>query len=130
MTLASSGPKNQRPQRSYGETHYALVTGVDAGVQIAIKAGILCSVTVGVAGTLLTLHDAVVGDALSDATTIMIIDTASIVDPAKFHGPPIAFSKGLVAVTTGAGTKLTIGFHGLATIATKTYPITQGTASS
>lgn len=116
------GPLGIRPLRSAGETHYAYIE--DAGTdQLATGAGSLSSVTVGVAGTLITFYDAAAADSLNTANTLMVIDTASIVNPVKFMGPPLVFSKGLRFTTTGAGTKLTVGFTGRASYPTAhTYP--------
>lgn len=103
-----------------GESRSAYCEG-EGTAQVQYGAGTLMSITVGVAGTLLTLYDAVEGDSLNDDNTIMVIPTADVTEPSKFHGPPIAFGRGLLAVTTGAGTALTIGFRGGQTTSTRRY---------
>lgn len=115
-------PIDRNPDRGYQETRVALLVG-DGTDQICNGGGNLASITVGVAGTLLTLYDAVAADSLSDTNTILIVPTADLTDPSKFHGPPIAFARGLRATTTGGSGKIAVGFVGAATIATKrTYP--------
>lgn len=116
-------PIDRRADRGLQETHVALLVG-DGTEQIAVGMGSVASITVGVAGTLLTLHDAISGDTLNDTNTLLIVATADVTDPAKFHGPPIAYSRGLRAVTTGAGTKVAVGFNsgGTTTVARRTYP--------
>lgn len=113
-------PIDRNPDRGLQETRVALLVG-DGTEQICTGSGNVASVTVGVAGTLLTLYDAAAADSLSDANTLLIVATADVTDPKKFSGPPIAFARGLRATTTGASGKIAVGFTGAATIATKRY---------
>lgn len=111
------GPVDRNPNYAAGEHQYA--NGVGAGTTSLVDAGggRVHSVIVGVVGTLLELHDVAAGGSTSATTRIATIDTSVLTtNPIILD---VAFSKGLTAITTGAGTNITIALMGVPTVTTR-----------
>lgn len=111
ITVENYGPKDHLPNLALNEWQYLRLVGDGTAVMVPAGAGLLARVYVGVAGTLATFYDTPSGGT-ADGTTSMA-NLATSVTGLRFEGP-IAFSKGLTLITTGANTDLTIVFRGRA----------------
>lgn len=101
------GPNNRNADYARGEYNFVKTKGPGTEVISERGGGMVHAVVVGVAGTLLKLHDAPTGGVLDDTTLIATIDLAA---PTTMPAPILdaAFNDGLTAVITGANAELTI----------------------
>lgn len=121
MASLNIGPVNFLPNQALHEYQYAYVNLAQTAVIVAAGAGVVHSVVIGVAGTLLKLYDTPSGGTADGTTQIATIDASAPTtnDPALLD---VAFSKGLTAILTGAG-ELTISFRGAATVSARTFGV-------
>lgn len=105
------GPVNRLADYVRGENDFAYLKGA-ATHDLAKGSGSLRCVVIGVAGTTAKFYDIPPGGTPADANQIGTVDTATPATAPYIYFGDLAFSEGLVCVTVGAGTELTVTFRG------------------
>lgn len=117
MASSHIGPVRRNPDHGNGEHQYAYITGADTYNLVAAGGGCVHTVVVGVVGTFLKLYDTPAGGTTDATTQIATISLAAL---GAYPNIDAEFSKGLVAIVTGAA-ELTITFRGAPTVSDRTF---------
>lgn len=115
---ATYGPTDRHPDFARNEYQYGRLESEGTEVIVPNGGGRVHTVAVGVAGTLLILHDVESGGATSDATEIATVSLAAAGNVTL----DVAFSKGLTAIVTGAASDITISFGTRHMLSPRTFP--------
>jgi len=114
------GPTGRYPDIARGENQYARILGAQTAVLVSKGGGLVHTVAVGVAGTLLKFYDVAAGGTADDTTEIATVVLANADRETVILD--VDFSQGLTAVVTGdASTDLVVSFRGAQTVSPRTF---------